>query len=77
MVENMFWKNICFMPGSLHILVASFFAFWLSRMTKIIFCVCSFNSFCKARQAKGSLRNKQNHATEVNKIPKNEVTKMT
>ena len=68
MVENMFWKNICFMPGSLHILVASFFAFWLSRMTKIILCVCLLTLFARQGRQHGNFENKQNHATKVTKI---------
>ena len=39
------------MPGSLYILVPSFFIYCLSRMTKTIFYVCLLSP-CKARQAK-------------------------
>ena len=67
------------MPGSLHILATSFFVFWLSRMTKIIFYVCLLTHFARQdRQDRqdGNFKNKQNHATKVTRIQKNEVTKM-
>ena len=65
------------MPGSLHILVTSFFVFWLSWMTKIIFYVCLLTHFASQDRQNGNLKNKQNHETKVTKIQKNEVTKMT
>ena len=65
------------MPGSLHILVTSFFIFWLARMTKIIFYVCLLTHFARQDRQNGNLKNKQYHATKVTKIRKNEVTKMT
>ena len=65
------------MPGSLHILVTSFFVFWLFRMTKIIFYVCLLTHFARQDRQNENLKNKQNQATKVTKIQKNEVTKMT
>ena len=65
------------LPGSLHILVTSFFVFWLSRTTKIIFYVCLLTHFARQDRQNGNLKNKQNHATKVTKIQKNEGTKMT
>ena len=63
--------------GSLHILVTSFFVFWLSRATKIIFYVCLLTHFARQDRQKGNFENKENHETKVTKIQKNKVTKMT
>ena len=56
------------MPHSLHILVTSFFVFWLFRMTKIIFYVCLLTHFARQDRQNGNLKNKQNHATKLTKI---------
>ena len=64
-------------PDSLHILVTSFFIFWLSRMTKSIFYVCLLTHFARQDRQNGTLKNKPNRATKVTKIRKNKVTKMT
>ena len=58
------------MPGSLHILVTSFFVFWLSRTTKIIFYVCLLTHFARQDRQDGNFKNKQNHTTKVTKIRK-------
>ena len=58
------------MPGSLHILVTSFFVFWLSRMTKIIFYVCLLTHFARQDRQDENFKNKQNHTTKVTKIRK-------
>ena len=65
------------MPGSLHILVTSFFIFWLARTTKIIFYVCLLTHFARRDGQNGNLKDKQNHGTKVTKIQNNKVTKMT
>ena len=57
--------------------ITLFFVFWLSRTTKIIFYVCLLTHFARQDRQKGNLKNKQNHATKVTKVQKNEVTKMT
>ena len=58
------------MPGSLHILVTSFFVFWLFRTTKIIFYICLLTHFARSRQAKRKFKYRQNHATKMTKIQK-------
>ena len=65
------------MPGSLHTLVTSFFVFWLSRTTKIIFYFCLLTHFARQDRQNGNFKNKQNYTTKVTKTRKNEVTKMT
>ena len=40
MGDKIISEIVFLVPGSLHILVISFFVFWLSRTTKIIFYVC-------------------------------------
>ena len=59
----------CFMPSSLHILVTSFFVFWLYS-TKIVFYVCLLTFFARQDWQNGNLKNEQNHATKVTKIQK-------
>ena len=61
-------KTITFLPGSLYILVASFFVFWLSWTTKIIFHVCLLTPFTRQDRQNGNLKNNQNHETKVTKI---------
>ena len=61
------WKQL---PGSLHILVTSFFVFWLSRTTKIIFYVCLLTHFARQDRQNRNLKNKQNHTTKVTKKQK-------
>ena len=51
------------MPGSLHILVTSFFIFWLFRKTKIIFYVCLLTHFARQDRQDRNFKNIQNHAT--------------
>ena len=65
------WQKRWLMPGSLHILVTSFFVIRLSRTTKIIFYVCLLTHFARQDRQNRNLKNKQNHATKVTKIQKN------
>ena len=58
----------CCLPLSFHILVTSFFVFWLFRMTKIFFHVCLLTHFARQDRQNGNLESKQNHATKVTKI---------
>ena len=62
--------NLALMPGSLHILVNSFFVFWLFRTTKIIFYVCLLTHFARQDRQIGNFKDKQNCATKVTKIQK-------
>ena len=54
-----------------------FLVFGLSRTAKIIFFVCLLTHFARQDRQNRNLKNKQNHTTEVTKIWKNEVMKMT
>ena len=58
--RNHFLSTFCLysMPGSLHILVTSFFVFLLSRMTKIIFYVCLLTHFARQDRQNGNFKNK-------------------
>ena len=76
MGDKIISEIVFLVPGSLHILVISFFVFWLSRTTKIIFSVCLLTHFARQDRQNENLKNKQNQATKVTKIRKNEVTKM-
>ena len=61
------------MYGSLHILLTSFFVFWLFSTTKIIFYVCLFTHFVRQdrqNRQNGNFENKQNHSIKVTKIQK-------
>ena len=58
------------MPGSLHILVISFFVFLLLRTTKIIIYVRLPTHFARQERQNRNLKNNQNHTTKVTKIRK-------
>ena len=58
------------MPGSLHIFVASFFVFWLCRMTKTVFYVCLLTHFARQDGQNRNSKNKQNHENKATKIQK-------
>ena len=72
------WKQFqscSVMPGSLNILVTSFFVFWLSRTTKIIFYVCLLKYFARQDRQNRNFKNKQNYATKVTRWQKTKLQK--